>query len=313
MDNSKVLSAEEVDALLKVAQEKDKENDLVKLTSRHLQADNVAFSRKALANVTELTWSECEKILASFLRKKVLVRTKETNFGKLSEFLEDKAEKHVFTVFHLTPNNYFSLCVITLPLLHHIINCLFGGFVNGQEPVIEAPGKAGVIISEKLSDLVMEGFMLGCKEYGTLTYDVIKTVTLPNLISKLSMEDDICSITYTVTFGESESDFFIMIPMEFFQKFLPSSMLEDVEHNPEEGHSWRHLIQNQVVDSTVSLVAALPEIRIKAKDLVELKEGALIPIGDPTAVEVWLNNLRLFRATAGQANSNRIIKILSEN
>ena len=72
-------------------------------------------------------------------------------------------------------------------------------------------------------------------------------------------------------------------------------------------------IENQVVDSNITIIASLPEINFKAKDLMSLKNGDLIPIGDPTLVDVYLNDVKLFCANAAQANSKRIIKILGEN
>lgn len=311
MDKSKILSTEEVNALLNASQEK--EMDLSKLITRHHSAETAnSFSQKALANVAELTWSECEKLLASFLRKKVLVHIKETSFGKLAECLEDKADKHAFSVFQLMPNNFYSLVVIGFPLLHQIINVLYGGLVNSQETIAESPGKVSSIVAEKLAEIIMEGFSSASKEYGSVTSEIIKTVTIPNLISKLSMEEEMCSMTYTITLGEHESVFHLLIPIGFLHKFIPASIIVDADQTTKH-HSWRHSIEHQVIDSDVTLIASLPEIKMQAKDLAALKSGDLIPIGDPTVVDVWLNNLRLFRAAAGQANANRIVKIIGEN
>jgi flagellar motor switch protein FliM len=112
-----------------------------------------------------------------------------------------------------------------------------------------------------------------------------------------------------VFFGEVETALSILVASDFLYEFIPSNT-DDVV--PIDSESWRTAIEAQVVDSSVTVCVSLPEISIKASDLVALKNGDLIPIGDPTLVYVCLNNTRLFCGNAGQANSSRVVKILSE-
>lgn len=307
-DESKILSTEEIDALSKVTQEKGA--DLTEI----LGATNIidgkrSLNAKASNNITELTWSECEKILSSFLRKKIAVKSKSSSILKLSDALHNKDQMHIFTVFKIVPNDFYAVVVIDLPLLHQATNFLFGGQTNDMDPIISSPAKIGKIIGEKLSQLCMEGFTLACKEYGSVSYETIKTVTLPNLITKLSMEDNVYSIDLTVFFGEIETTLSIIVAADFLYEFIPANT-DDVV--PVENESWRTVIESQVVDSYVTVCVSLPEINIKASDLVALKNGDLIPISDPTLVDIYFNNTKLFYGNAGQANSTRVVKILSE-
>lgn len=308
-DKTKVLSSEEMDALLDAAQ--DKGNDLTEIIgSANLgPGENRSLNQKALKNISELTWSECEKNLSSFLRKKILVSSKSAKFTKLNEALQDKTEKYVFTVFKIFPQNHYAVALVNLPLLHQAINYLFGGLTNDSGTVIDSPGKIGKIISEKLCQLSMDGFMQACKEYGNITYETVKTVTLPNLITKLSMEDVVFAMDLSVAFGEMETLLSIFVADDFFYELIPFHAHEMVTVDSE---SWRSAIQSQVVDSTITVSVSLPEVSMKASDLMSLKNGQLIPIGDPTNVYVCLNNKKLFLGTAGQANSNRVVKILNE-
>jgi flagellar motor switch protein FliM len=311
MDKSNVLSNEEIAALSKVTDQNP--DDLTKLITDKmaLEEDRGKLNTKALDNITELTWSECEKVYTSFIRKKVIVRPKEANFGKLSEMLEPKREKHIFSVFHLMPNNYFGLTVISLPLLHQAINLLYGGTASPKETIIESPGKIGMLVADKVAELAMEGFTYACKEFGTVKAEMIKTVVLPNLITKLAMDDEVYRMEYAMFFGEYETALTIIIPVEFWQKFIPVNS-SDETNNAKTHRFWRKAIESQVVDSSIDLIVSLPQIMINAKDLFSLKEGDLIPIGDPTIVDVHLNDTRLFGAVAGQSNANRVIKITDD-
>ncbi|MHB1947037.1 MAG: FliM/FliN family flagellar motor switch protein [Gammaproteobacteria bacterium] len=306
MEESKILSTEEVDALSKIAQ--PKENDLIFMTSTKPNVDTI--NPKALNNIGELCWSECEKVFSTFLRRKIIVKLKSTRFGTVEECLEGKTEKHVYSVFMLSPSNLYALAIVDLPFLQQMINILYGGTTSENEPPMESAGKVGRFIAERISQLAMEGFSQACKEYGSINYESIKTVITPNLISKLSMEERVYAMDFMVMIGTIETGLSIILTEEFLQKFIPQSVI-DVEY-VDNAKSWRNIIEKEVIDSYVTLSVTLPEINIRASDLMNMKSGDLIPISDPTQVEVCLNNMKLFRANAAQANSNMVVKILGE-
>lgn len=313
-EETKVLSKEEVDALLKVSHDSD--IDLTNMASgaptqgEKWTENNNPINKAALTNITELTVAECEEILTSFLRKKIITKAKSASRATLSECLNGKSEKHVFSVFHLLPNDCYGMAVIDLTLLHHAINLVYGGHIGAkEEPIMETPGKVGIIVAEKLCQLGLEGFKKACGEYGQVDFKIVKTITLPNLTSKMGLDDRVYAIDMSVFMGEIETSLAIIVKEDFLEEFIPVKN-SDVKHV--ESNFWRSAIESQVADSLVSVCVTLPDIQVKVNDLMKFKEGDLIPMSDPTLVYVCLNNLKLFRAKAGQANSKRVAKILSE-
>lgn len=313
-DESKILSSEEMDALLSVTQ--NKATDLTELIGVDHSDDKwlsgtAVLNPKALRNLIELVWSECEKLFTSFLRKKVVVHATDAHLTRFADALKIHTERHVYTTFRLMPGGHFALVIVNMPLLHQAINYIFGGQVNDQDTVIQSPGKVGVIISERICQLAMEAFALAGKEYGAVTFEVIKTVTLPNLITKFSPEDRVYTVELSVFFGDLETSLTLIFMANFLSEFIPANV-EDLALQAEKHSSWRSAIETQVVDSYVTVNASLPDVTIKAMDLLNLKVGDLIPITDPTSVFVCLNNTKLFSGSAGQANSTRVVKILNE-
>lgn len=309
--SDQVLSSEEVDAILKVTQQK--EQDLSKIVGN---GDNANEKGKhytyALTNINELVRSECEKNLTSFLRKKVILKTKSFNLSKVSACLSANPEaKNIYSVFRLSPNEHYGMILVDMALLHQMINLLFGGKINDKEQVIENPGKVGNIIAEKLCQLCLTAFSQACEEYGTVTFDILKTTTSQNLASNLGLEaeDQVYMMDLSIFFDEIETSLKILITEDFLIQFIPSKV-EGNKHR--EKDFWRTAIKTQVVDSFVTIHVTLPDVSMKVKDFMALKEGDLVPISDPTMVYVCLNNLKLFRASAGQANSKRVAKIINQ-
>lgn len=309
-DEPQVLSSEEVDAILKVTKEKgnDLGTPLVNSPSLPTEAGAVLDS-PALKNLAELTAIECEKNLISFLRKKIAIKFKSVTLAPLGSSLEADSEKNVYSVYRTMPNEHYGMFAQDLNFLHQTINLLYGGKFDFTEPVMEHPGKVGTIIAEKLTQLCLTGFTQACQDYGITTFEVIKTSVLPNLTSNLVLEDQVYILDLTVTYEENEAVMRFMIAEDFLNELMLS---RKDENKHREKDFWRTAIQSQVVDSVVSVSINLPDVTVKGSDFMALKAGDIIPISDPTLVYVCLNNLKLFRAKAGQANSKRVVKILKQ-
>ena len=307
-----VLSSEEVDAILKVTQENTK-NEV--LSSPADQADDSSDLKQRatamLKTIAETTEFELEKIISAFLRKKSNVKTKPFELMQLSACLSNAAEKSVFSVFRIMPNDNYGMFAMDLAFLLQMINHLYGGQSGlTDDPETSSAGKVGTIIAEKFCQLTLSGFAQACSEYGVITSEVVKTSSLPNLTSNLVMDDNVYSMEISITLDDVTSNIRFMIAEDFIQKFFLGTKKSEAKHR--EKDFWRTAIKSQVVDSFVAVSVTLPEVNLKVNDFMSLKEGDILPISDPTLVYVCLNNLKLFRAKAGQANSKRVAKIVAQ-
>jgi flagellar motor switch protein FliM len=310
MSERQVLSSEEVDAILKVTQEPAGGQQHSLDTSDGNASPDAQYTANLLTNFAESTKIEVEKIIGSFLRKKIRITVKSFTLKKLSDCFKEAAEKSVFSVFHIKPNDNYGMLAMDLSFLHQIINHLYGGTIQQEETTMATPGKAGNFIAEKIYQLFLTGFAQACQEQGAITTEIVKTSALPSLTSNLVMDDNVYTLEMNFMFDEVESVIRCMIAEDFIKKHIFGTKKSEIKHR--EKDFWRTAIKSQVVDSFVSVSVTLPELNLKMNDFVDLKEGDLIPISDPTLVYICLNNLKLFRAKAGQANSKRVAKIVSQ-
>lgn len=309
MSDSKVLSQEEVDALLKASQNAaDFTAGLTDIGEGKL--GGASDIQKSLEKFHEMAAADCTRNLTSFLRHKISVKSKSISEMFVRDHLKDSEEKNVYTVFLASPNDCYGMVIIDLCMLDQVINYLYGGHNTDKATAMTSPGKIGIIIAEKLSEIILEAIVSSSKEYGKFSYQINKTIAIPTLTSKVSMDDKVYVLNFNVFLGELETTLSITLPSQFITQFFSFKMVEEAK--PVESNFWRSAIETQVVDSYVNINAVLPDVNMKITELLSLKPGDLIPIGDPTSVYVCLNNLKLFRAVAGQANSKRVVKILSE-
>jgi flagellar motor switch protein FliM len=306
MSEFQVLSAEEVDELLKVTQDG---SDLTQLVTQNQPHEAPARNVNAISNITELTRAAFEKAISSFFRKKVVVKSKSNQFQPIAACINPETDKSVYSSFHITPQDRYGMFAVDMKLLNHTINHLYGAKKDDSEQVLENPGKVGVIIAEKICQIGLSAFTEACKDYGSFSCEIIKSTPIMNLITTLSPEDQVYMMELSVIFDEVETVLKMMVGELFFSDLVPVKIGEN-KHR--EKDFWRTAIKSHVVDSYVNINVTLADVTLKVKDFMELKEGDVIPIADPTVAFVCLNYLKLFRATAGQANNKRVAKIISQ-
>jgi flagellar motor switch protein FliM len=305
-----VLSNEEVEALLKVSQDKYEDLDKV-IGTVDSPVEKIKQNSHIISSINDLTRNALEKTLCTFFRSKVFVKSNCANVAKASESFTNEGNNNVFTAFRLSPQECYGLFNIDNFFIHQSINALYGGKVNKDDHIIEAPGKIGMIISEKLAELFLESFMQACSEYGTINYEILKTTTTLTLAFNFGLEtqDNIYYLEYSILLNDVENKIKFALSDEFIDKFIAN---KNNNGKKQKKDFWRDAIKTQVVDSLVNLKVTLPDIQMQASDFMKLKEGDTIPIGDPTAVYICLNSYKLFRAVAGQTNSQLVVKVTEQ-
>lgn len=303
MDDTEVLSTEEVDAILKATQDQGNADNPLTAYSTHLES----ATQVSLKNINEVIRLECEKSLSLLLRKKLSVEIKKYRIENLASLSTQIASQSVFAIYSIQPNNYYGLMALNLSFIHQVINILFGGQLLPDESVIEKPGKIGVIVSEKIAKECIPACAAAFAEYVKINCEVIKATSTPIFSPYLTMHARMYVIDFSVYFDTIETKLYLAVPEEALQVYLPNEAF--AYSLPAEDDNWKSVIGEQLLESSVWLTANLMEKQIALKDFLQLKKDDLIEINDPTDVTLMLNDMRLFKATAGQSNDKRVVKI----
>lgn len=309
MEESTVLSPEEVEAILHASKEQPPADLTADLASSEAVQDVKQYAY-ALVNINELFRMEYEKNLAGFLRKKIIITSKQSDLVEFGQIFKEPTPS-IYSTFQIKSTNTYGLFVCDNKLLHQCINLLYGGKLNDKDDVISQPGRVGISIAEKIASLCMNAFVSGCREIGHINFDIIKTTPLVNLASNMGMsaEDQIVTFDLSIFIDEIELTCKLILEEEFLLNFIPAKTAS-TKHR--EKDFWRKAIKSQFIDSLVTISVTLPDVQMKISDIVKLKEGDEIDISDPTVSYVCLNNLKLFRSIAGQNNSKLAIKVVEQ-
>lgn len=305
MSESPILSSEEVDALLQASQ--GNQDDLAALLGGGQETEQNKDASANINGIVESIRYELEKIFTAYFRKKIQIKTIQVNYTQLANLVTSDDVK-VYSIFRVAPSNGDNALIFDLSLLNQAVNLLYGGHVNPEEKFNKV-GKFGLLTATALAKICLEGLTLGCKEYGTITCDILKTTDLPNLIHHLNSDASVYNIAFNVKLDEVVASMELLLSASCITELLPENVAKNMQQSKV---IWKNVIKDQVIDSQVMLSAQIAEVNMNIQDFMSLKSGDVISISDPTQIFLCLNNVKLFKAIAGQANSKRVAKIVSK-
>jgi flagellar motor switch protein FliM len=305
MEERNILSREEVDAIIKSAQSSSE------LEANEEAADSPSsnINTHALEIMMEHACAGLENKLTVLLRKKIVVKSKPAVQMTVEDYSKLVSENFTFSSFRLMPYNSPTVISIQNRFIDVITNLLYGGTVDSITDGSIKVGKVGLLTSEKISRMSLESFVDATKEHGDLLIEYYKTATTLNTANNIRVEDLIYSIEISIMIDEIESVLQLNFTDEFLIKIIP---MKTGKGKHKEKDFWRSAIKTEVMDSYVTITTNMADLKMNLKDFLNMKEGDEVQIGDPTLVFVCLNELKLYRALAGQANSNLVVKIVSQ-
>lgn len=256
---------------------------------------------------------EHQKRLSSFLRKKITIR-----LNGVTSFYPDKYQhdfdKEIVLSFQVTPGAQHGILFFDFLFLHTVITLLYGGVVDPNEPVMNRMGKFGIRIATKLAEICLGALQHSIQEH--LKIDSTLTNLSPHLYSFCKQDKllQFLNFSLTINYESINSTLNIVVPGNLFD-----TKLDEATHSPSVNHDLmtseldlQKLFDSRLHDSVVDLCVALPDIKLRVQDALDLKSGDLIPMGDPESVLVYLGNKKLFKGLVGQANTKRVVKITTK-
>jgi|GEM_PF-3421460 len=277
-------------------------------------SDSFCFDNDAIESVVSILTSEGQARLSSFLRKKVFIKLNSIRTCLFDEIEHDHSRLLMLN-YRISPYEKYGLITFDFIFLHSVINLLYGGVVSNNEPIMRGLGKSGIKIAKKVSELFLGVLQESMTEYLKTKVSISDPVSHLSAVFKQEKYDKCYSISLCAWFDSVVCNFNVLLPERIFSD-SDGDIVNDSNEPAGAGNElalqnsiFDEKARNELIDSTVSVSVSLPGIALKLRDVVNLKSGDIIPIGDPVSVLVTLNNKPLYKASAGQSNLRRAVKI----
>ena len=304
MEERTILSSEEVDAIIKSAQAS---SALEELPDSNTPSSNI--NTNALNNIIENVRTEIENKLTVILKKKIVVIAQPFNLTSVENLIAASSEKNVYTSFKLTPCGSPVVTVVDSSLLDVCLNVLYGGTSQAKSDNQAYVGKVGLISGEKIGKIIIDCLVVACAEYMELQHELYKSALVLANASNIDSEEPVYSAEFVMNVDDIEAKCSLHLTEEFLLKMIPVKAGKGTHR---EKDFWRTAIKSEVTDSYVTVNSTMTDVRISVGEMLKMKNGDEIEIGDPTVVFVCLNSLKLFRAVACQSNDKVVVKIISQ-
>ncbi len=315
MKDNDTLEAKKAKKTKKTDGDVSTETNLQKLESTDLSS--VFFSQynttqlpvenKKSAGIIENFVILFQKSLSTFLGRKIEFQFDNMKVCELRELNLDKTPV-ILSSIQFNPHNQSGLLFFDYAFMHFIIDILYGAGGYKNDTIITSLGKSGITIAEKVTALCLASLQEAISEYEKIQINLLKTTEQRGLILNQPLSDQFFNLAFHATLNDKQCPLHIAIPDALFEEITFQEGTQPIENK--NTAIVNDSLKKDIIDSTITLVASLQDIKLKITDIMNLKTGDLIPIQDPTIVFMAHNQKKIFKGTVGQSNSLRVVKII---
>lgn len=314
MDNEQIEPVDEPSPENLAASETDNTEDENALVSEQRIERDFYFENDTLEAVVALFTAESQSKLSSFLRKKVFIRFNSVSSGLYDE-IEHDYSRLLMLNYRISPYDKYGLISFDFIFLHSVINLLYGGTISNNEPVMRGLGKSGIKIAKKVTEIFLNVLQDAMTEFLKAQVKMTDISNQLGAVFKQEKYDKCYNVSFCAHFDSVTCNLNIILPEKIFEHSeigdIANAGMAAINNTEQlaDAPIFDEKTRYELIDSHVTVSINLPNIPLKLRDVVNLKAGDIIPIGDPTTVFVKLNDKKLYKASAGQANQRRAVKI----
>ncbi|QDP73472.1 hypothetical protein FOG18_13305 [Legionella israelensis] len=284
--------------------ESSKESPENKGFSSAFDPDSIALKDPNVRSFTETFIIDFNKRLSSFLGRSFESLFKELQYIRTQDILESK-EQQIYSNFRIENQSEQGILIFEPVFLHKIINFLFGSNGQEEEDKLIQFGPCALKIAQKIAHVCLLSIEKSLEEIEKSTIHLVDSHNNPKAIRRRDISERSCQIFFHVQGMQTCTTLSLVLPEAFIQKISFQTNAE----NPSRENQPLNPLHQDLIDSSVDLIAVLPQIKLKLSEVMNLKSGDLIPISNPEEVELKLGERKAYKAIVGQANEKRVVKI----
>ena len=316
MATADLLSQDEIDALLHGVDSGDVETedenafDGVARSFDFTSQDRIVRGRMPTLEMINERFARYFRI--SFFN--MLRRTAEISVGgvqmmKFSEYMHSLFVPTSLNLVKINPLRGKALCVIDPKLVFITVDNYFGG--TGRHAKIEgrefSPTEARVI--QIILDQAFKDLKEAWNPVLPVTFEFQSMEVNPQFANIVSPTEVVVVCSFHIELDGGGGTFYVVMPyamLEPIRELLDAGVQSD---RAERDDRWAVALREEVKAAEVTLSCTLSHANLRLGDLLNLKEGDIIPINYPDKITIMAEDVPMFRGTYGVHKGNKAIKI----
>ncbi len=311
-----LLSQDEIDALLHGVDDGDiatEENvDPVQAKSYDLTSqDRIVRGRMPTLEMINERFARYTRIsMFNLLRRTADVSVGGVQIQKFGEYVHTLYVPTSLNMVKFRPLRGTALIILDARLVFKLVDNFFGG--DGRHAKIE--GREFTPTELRVVQMVLnQGFIdlaEAWKAVFPINFEYIHSEVNPSLANIVSPSEVVVVSTFHIELDGGGGELHITMPysmIEPIREILDAGLQSDTD---EQDDRWVKALREDVLNAKVELECDVARRDITLRDIVDLKNGDVIPIELPDYHVLTANGVPMFRTQLGQHNGNLALKVL---
>ncbi len=310
-----LLSQDEIDALLHGVDDGDIETEMdvdpgqisaYDLTSQ----DRIVRGRMPTLEMINERFARYTRIsMFNLLRRTADVSVGGIQIQKFGEYVHTLYVPTSLNMVKFRPLRGTALVILDAKLVFKLVDNFFGG--DGRHAKIE--GREFTPTELRVVQMVLEqAFVDLCEAWKAvmpIEFEYINSEVNPSMANIVSPSEVVVVSTFHVELDGGGGELHITMPysmIEPIREVLDAGLQTDSD---EMDDRWVKALRADIMEARVDLECDVVRREITLRDIVDLKEGDVIPIEMPEFQVVTANGVPMFRSSLGQSRGNLALKI----
>ena len=313
-----LLSQEEIDALLHGVDDGDVETDddfeMGEARSYDLTSqDRIVRGRMPTLEMVNERFARYTRIsLFNLLRRTADVAVGGIQIQKFGEYVHSLYVPTSLNMVKLRPLRGTGLVILDAKLVFKLVDNFFGG--DGRHAKIE--GREFTPTELRVVEMVLKEAFVDLKEAWKailpLDFEFINAEVNPSMANIVSPSEVVVVSTFHVELDGGGGDMHITLPysmIEPIRETLDAGLQTDVDDVDER---WVKALREDVMSASVDMNCRVADIDISLREIMDLKEGDVIPIDMPESLILTANGVPVFETKIGASRGNLALQVLEK-
>ena len=311
-----ILSQEEVDALLRgvTGEEAESSADESGAGVRSYdigRQERIVRGRMPTLELINERFARLFRIgLFNYMRRNAEISVSPVKVQKYSEFVRNLVVPTNLNLIHVNPLRGTGLFVFDPNVVFLVIDNLFGGDgryhmrVEGRD---FSPTEQRIIMG--LLNVAFEQYEKAWETIHPIKFEYVRSEMNTQFANIATPTEVVVTATFTIELGAGGGDFHICLPysmIEPIRDVLYSSMQAD---RAEVDDRWLKLMQSQVQQAEVNLVANLAHAPVTLRQILNLNVGDVVSLDVPEAIIAEVDGVPVLECKYGVLNGQYALKV----
>ena len=313
-----LLSQDEIDALLHGVDdgEVDTDTDIDDGTAQSYDLtsqDRIVRGRMPTLEMVNERFSRYTRIsLFNLLRRSADVAVGGIQVQKFGEYVHTLFVPTSLNMIKLRPLRGTGLIVLDAKLVFKLVDNYFGG--DGRHAKIE--GREFTPTELRVVEMVLQEAFTDLKEAWKavlpVEFEFVNAEVNPSMANIVSPSEVVVVSTFHIELDGGGGDMHITLPysmIEPIRETLDSDLQTDVDDIDDR---WIKSLREGILNATVNIGCKVAQKEVPLRDIIDLKEGDVIPMEMPGDLVITANGIPMMLAKLGQSKGNLALQVLEK-